>query len=74
MGLQETDRLYQIWDALHNAGSECYYVTVRRQALRAPPQGAGAGALRLRGVAPARAGLAHRGPVIQEALGTKKCP
>jgi hypothetical protein len=29
----ETDRLYQVWDAVRDARCEFYYVTVRRQAL-----------------------------------------
>jgi hypothetical protein len=32
--LQETDRLYQIWDAVRDARCEYYYVTVRRNALK----------------------------------------
>jgi len=32
--LQETDRLYQIWDTLRDARCDYYYVTVRRQALK----------------------------------------
>jgi hypothetical protein len=32
--LQETDRLYKIWDALRDARCGYYYVTVRRQALK----------------------------------------
>jgi hypothetical protein len=32
--MQETDRLYQIWDAVRDARCEFYYVTVRRQALK----------------------------------------
>jgi len=32
--LQETDRLYCIWDAVRDARCEFYYVTVRRQALK----------------------------------------
>jgi len=32
--LVETDRLYQIWDAVRDARCEFYYVTVRRNALR----------------------------------------
>ena len=31
--LAEADRLYHLWDALRDGRSECYYVTVRRQAL-----------------------------------------
>jgi hypothetical protein len=31
--LQETDHLYQVWDAVRDARSEYYYITVRRQAL-----------------------------------------
>jgi hypothetical protein len=33
--LVETDRLYHVWDALRDAASDGYYVSVRRQALRA---------------------------------------
>jgi hypothetical protein len=32
--LQETDRLYQVWDAVRDARCEYYYVTVRRLALK----------------------------------------
>jgi hypothetical protein len=32
--LQETDRLYQVWDTVRDARCEYYYVTVRRQALK----------------------------------------
>jgi hypothetical protein len=32
--LNETDRLYQIWDAVRDARCNYYYVTVRRQALK----------------------------------------
>ena len=32
--LQETDRLYQIWDSVRDARCDYYYVTVRRQALK----------------------------------------
>jgi hypothetical protein len=32
--LQETDRLYQVWDAVRDARCDYYYVTVRRQALK----------------------------------------
>lgn len=31
--IQETDRLYQVWDTVRDARCEYYYVTVRRQAL-----------------------------------------
>jgi hypothetical protein len=31
---RETDRLYQVWDAVRDARCEFYYVTVRRQALK----------------------------------------
>jgi hypothetical protein len=31
--LRETDELYRVWDLLRDARCECYYVTVRRQAL-----------------------------------------
>lgn len=30
----ETDKLYQVWDAVRDARCEFYYVTVRRQAMR----------------------------------------
>lgn len=30
----ETDRLYQVWDAVRDARCDYYYVTVRRQALK----------------------------------------
>ena len=32
--LQETDKLYQVWDAVRDARCEFYYVNVRRQALK----------------------------------------
>jgi hypothetical protein len=32
--LQETERLYQVWDKVRDAHCEFYYVTVRRQALK----------------------------------------
>lgn len=32
--MKETDRLYQVWDAVRDARCEFYYVTVRRQALK----------------------------------------
>ena len=32
--LVETDRLYQVWDAVRDARCDFYYVTVRRQALK----------------------------------------
>jgi hypothetical protein len=32
--LQETDHLYQVWDAVRDARCDYYYVTVRRQALK----------------------------------------
>ena len=32
--LQETDQLYQVWDAVRDARCDYYYVTVRRQALK----------------------------------------
>ena len=32
--LRETDRLYQVWDAVRDARCDFYYVTVRRQALK----------------------------------------
>jgi hypothetical protein len=31
--LLETDRLYQVWDAVRDARCDYYYVNVRRQAL-----------------------------------------
>jgi hypothetical protein len=31
--LAETEQLYEIWDAVRDARSECYFVTARRQAL-----------------------------------------
>ena len=34
VALQETDRLYQIWDSVRDARCPYYYVTVRRQALK----------------------------------------
>lgn len=34
IALQETDRLYQIWDRVRDARCPYYYVTVRRQALK----------------------------------------
>jgi hypothetical protein len=34
VALQETDRLYQVWDAVRDARCDYYYVTVRRQALK----------------------------------------
>ena len=34
VALQETDRLYQIWDKVRDARCPYYYVTVRRQALK----------------------------------------
>jgi hypothetical protein len=34
MALQETDRLYQVWDSVRDARCPYYYVTVRRQALK----------------------------------------
>jgi len=34
MVLQETDRLYQVWDSVRDARCPYYYVTVRRQALK----------------------------------------
>jgi hypothetical protein len=33
--IDETDRLYRVWDSAREAKGECYYITVRRQALRA---------------------------------------
>lgn len=32
--VQETDRLYKVWDAVRDARCDFYYVTVRRQALK----------------------------------------
>jgi hypothetical protein len=32
--LQETDRLYHVWDTVRDARCDYYYVTVRRQALK----------------------------------------
>ena len=32
--IQETDRLYQVWDTVRDARSEFYFVTRRRQALK----------------------------------------
>jgi hypothetical protein len=32
--IQETDRLYQIWDCVRDARCDYYYVVVRRQALK----------------------------------------
>jgi hypothetical protein len=32
--IRETDRLYQVWDAVRDARCDFYYVTVRRHALR----------------------------------------
>lgn len=32
--LQESDRLYQVWDTIRDARCDYYYVTVRRQALK----------------------------------------
>jgi hypothetical protein len=34
MVIRETDKLYQVWDAVRDARCEFYYVTVRRHALR----------------------------------------
>jgi hypothetical protein len=34
VAVQETDHLYKIWDAVRDARSECYYVYIRRQALK----------------------------------------
>ena len=31
--MAETERLYRIWDLVRDAGSDCYYVSVRRRAL-----------------------------------------
>jgi hypothetical protein len=32
--LEETDRLYQVWDAVRDARCKYYYITVRREALK----------------------------------------
>jgi hypothetical protein len=32
--IQDTDRLYQVWDTIRDARCDYYYVTVRRQALK----------------------------------------
>ncbi len=32
--IQETDRLYQVWDKVRDARCDYYYVTVRRTALK----------------------------------------
>lgn len=32
--IQETDRLYQVWDTVRDSRCEYYYVTVRRQSLK----------------------------------------
>ena len=40
--MAETDQLYRIWDLVRDAGSECYYVSVRRQALLTLRQAIGA--------------------------------
>jgi hypothetical protein len=32
--MQETDRLFQIWDELHHAKNDNYYVTIRRESLK----------------------------------------
>jgi len=32
--VRETDRLYQVWDAVRDARCDFYYITVRRQALK----------------------------------------
>ena len=32
--IQETDRLYQVWDTIRDARCDYYYITVRRQALK----------------------------------------
>src|SRR5438093_1541624 len=34
VALQETDHLYQVWDAVRDARCDYYYVTVRRLALK----------------------------------------
>jgi hypothetical protein len=39
----EADRLYHIWDLVRDAGSDCYYVTFRRQALAALRKAIGQG-------------------------------
>ena len=41
--MAETDRLYRIWDLVRDAGSDCYYVSVRRQALQTLRQAIGVG-------------------------------
>ena len=32
--MAETDQLYRIWDLVRDAGSDCFYVSLRRQALQ----------------------------------------
>jgi hypothetical protein len=39
----EADRLYHVWDLVRDAGSDCYYVTYRRQALAALREAIGRG-------------------------------
>ncbi len=39
----ETDQLYHIWDLVRDAGSDCYYITFRRQALAALREAIGQG-------------------------------
>ncbi|MBA4067879.1 MAG: hypothetical protein C0501_30095 [Isosphaera sp.] len=40
--VRETDRLYRLWDAVREAGSDCHYVTYRRLALKKLRDGIGA--------------------------------
>jgi hypothetical protein len=40
--IQETDRLYRVWDSLRDARCEYYYISVRRQALKALKEQLGA--------------------------------
>jgi hypothetical protein len=42
--VRETDRLYRMWDAIREAGSDCHYVTYRRLALKKLRDGIGADA------------------------------
>jgi hypothetical protein len=49
--LAEADRLYHLWDLLRDGRSECYYVTVRRQALLSLRRALGEGAF-FRGAMP----------------------
>jgi hypothetical protein len=41
LALQEAEQLYRIWDLVREARSDCYYVSVRRQALLALRQALG---------------------------------